>query len=73
MDLPLLSKILQIVFSVLLTFLVLIQSKNAGLAQGLKGSFGAYRSLRGVERVVFIATIVLGVLLVANSIFLLVL
>jgi protein translocase SecG subunit len=64
----LLSKIFQIIISAILVVLILIQSKSAGLTSGLKGSFNMYRSLRGVERGVFILTIVLGVLLVINSI-----
>ncbi len=60
-------KIIQAIISVLLVFLVLIQTKNAGLSSGLKNSFTAYRSLRGVEKAVFILTAVLGVLLVVNS------
>lgn len=61
-------KIAQIIISALLVVLVLIQSKTAGLTSGLKGSFNMYRSLRGVEKGVFVLTIVLGVLLVVNSI-----
>lgn len=60
-------KILQAVISILLVALVLIQTKNAGLSSGLKNSFTAYRSLRGVEKAVFILTGVLGALLVVNS------
>ena len=66
-------KIVQIVISVVLAGLVLIQSKSAGLSSGLKSSFNMYRSLRGVERVVFILTIVSGILLVFNSLALVIL
>lgn len=61
-------KISQIVISALLVVLVLVQSKSAGLTSGLKGSFNMYRSLRGVERGVFVFTIIFGVFLVINSI-----
>ena len=60
-------KITQIIMSALLVMFVLVQSKSAGLTSGLKSSFNMYRSLRGVERVIFIVTIILGVLIVANS------
>lgn len=60
-------KIAQIIMSALLVMFVLIQSKSAGLTAGLKSSFNMYRSLRGVEKVVFVITIILGVLIVANS------
>ncbi|MBN1162349.1 preprotein translocase subunit SecG [Patescibacteria group bacterium] len=63
------GKIAQILISVLLMVLTLVQSKGTGLAQGLKSSFSGYRSMRGVERIVFIATIVATVLFVANSLF----
>ena len=60
-------KIVQIVVSIVLVALVLIQSKSAGLSSSLKSSFNMYRSLRGVERIVFVLTIVFGILLVLNS------
>ncbi len=60
-------KTTQVIISVIIVFLILIQTKNAGLSSGIKNSFTAYRSLRGVEKAVFILTGVLGVLLVANS------
>ena len=47
--------------------LVLIQSKTAGLSPSLKGSFNMYRSLRGVEKIIFILTVIFGVLIVVNS------
>lgn len=61
-------KILQIIITVFLTFLILIQSKGSGLSAGVKSTFSMYRSLRGVEKLVFILTIVFGFLLIINSI-----
>lgn len=66
-------KLVQIVLAVLIVLLSLIQSKGNGLSAGLKSSFSAYRSLRGVEKLVFYSTIASGVLIVANSILLIVL
>lgn len=60
-------KILQVIVSVILIGLVLIQSKSSGLSSSLKNSFSMYRSLRGFERVIFISTAVSGALLVINS------
>ena len=60
-------KTTQVIISVIIVFLILIQTKNAGLSSGIKNSFTAYRSLRGVEKAVFILTGVLGVHLAANS------
>lgn len=61
-------KVAQLIISALLVVLVLVQSKSAGLTSGLKGSFNMYRSLRGVEKGVLVFTIILGILLVINSI-----
>jgi protein translocase SecG subunit len=60
-------KILQIVLSIILIGLLLVQSKSSGLSSSLKNSFSMYRSLRGVERIIFISTIVAGALMVINS------
>ena len=67
MNILVICKITQIVIATFLTFLILIQSKGSGLAAGVKSSFGMYRSLRGVEKLVFILTILFAVLLVLNS------
>lgn len=61
-------KVAQLIISALLVVLVLVQSKSAGLTSGLKGSFNMYRSLRGVEKGILVLTIILGILLVINSI-----
>jgi len=45
----------------------LIQSKSSGLSSTLKSSFNMYRSLRGFEKIIFVLTVILGVLLVVNS------
>lgn len=60
-------KTTQIIICILIIVLVLVQSKTAGLSSSLKSSFSMYRSLRGVEKVIFVVTVVLGVLLVVNS------
>lgn len=67
MNLQFLLKILQIVFSVVIVLLTLVQSKGQGLSSTLSGSISFYRSRRGIEKGIFISTIVLGILLVANS------
>jgi preprotein translocase subunit SecG len=65
-------KIMQLVFALVLTGLVLIQSKGGGLSS-MVGSGAMYRSRRGLEKVVFVGTIVIGVLFSMNSLFLLLL
>lgn len=60
--------IFQIIISVLLVVTVVLQSRgsDAGLAFG--GGGETFRSKRGLEKVLFYATIVLAVLFAANSI-----
>jgi preprotein translocase subunit SecG len=66
-------KIIQLVLSIIITLLVLIQSKGTGLSSAFGGAGGFYRTRRGVEKLVFASTIVIGVLLVLNSLALLIL
>ncbi len=64
------SKIIQIVMAVILTGLVLVQSREGGLSSAV--SLGAgYRSKRGLEKIIFFMTIVLGILFSLNSIWML--
>lgn len=60
--------IFQIVISVLLVITIVLQSRgsDAGLAFG--GGGETFRSKRGLEKILFYATIVLAVLFAANSI-----
>ncbi len=52
----------QIVVAVALTVLVLLQAKDAGLSSMFGGSdMGVFRTRRGVEKTMFNATIVLGI------------
>jgi preprotein translocase subunit SecG len=61
--------IAQIILGVVLIVVVVLQSKEAGLG-GLTGgdSGGVFRARRGVEKVLFNATIVLSVMFFALSI-----
>jgi len=61
-------KIVQIILSILVTTMVLLQSKNGGLASSVSGAFTMYRSRRGLEKVIFIVTILSSILLSINSI-----
>lgn len=60
-------QIAQIIIAVLLIVLVSIQGKGAGLSQTFGGG-ALYSTRRGAEKVVFYATIILGVLFGALSI-----
>lgn len=66
-------KILQIVISILLVGAILIQAKGKGLSSGVGNVFSMYRARRGVERFVFVFTIVLSIFLIGNSLILLIL
>lgn len=58
---------IQIVFAVGLIGLILLQSSKGGLGGGL-GAGEFYRSKRGAERVVFVATIIMSLLFLTASI-----
>ncbi|MFA5163734.1 MAG: preprotein translocase subunit SecG [Patescibacteria group bacterium] len=55
-------KIAQIVISVLLIISILLQNRGTGLGSAFGGSSGVYLTKRGVEKKLFIATIILAVL-----------
>ena len=57
-----LLNILQIVLAVLLTIAILLQEKGTGLSAAFGGEGNIYRTKRGLEKVLFIATIILAAL-----------
>lgn len=59
--------ILQILIAVLLIVAILIQSRGAGLGEAWGGSSEFFVSRRGMEKIIFIATIVLAVLFLLSS------
>ena len=54
--------IIQIIISVLLIILILLQQKGAGLGAAFGGESAVYRTKRGAEKIIFMATIVLSIL-----------
>jgi len=64
---------IHIILSLAIVGLVLIQSKGGGFASGIGSSIGFYRSRRGLEKIVFIITIVVAILVVVNSLLLILL
>lgn len=60
--------IVQISTVALLTIAILLQAKGAGLGAVFGGEGNVYRTKRGAERVLFIATIVLGVIFAGSTI-----
>lgn len=54
--------ITQIVISVLLVVAILLQQRGTGLSATFGGEGNVYRTKRGLEKIIFAATIVLAVL-----------
>ena len=67
MDILRISKLIQILLAVFLTFFVLIQSKGMGLSSAFGSVGGFYRTRRGVEKLIFILTVIFVVIFVINS------
>lgn len=59
--------IAQIVVSILLIVAILLQNRGAGLGSAFGGSGGVYLTKRGLEKKLFIATIILAVLFFSLS------
>lgn len=60
--------ITELVIAALLIAVILIQQQGTGLGSTFGGESTLYRSKRGVERMLFIATIILAALFAVNSI-----
>lgn len=52
--------IIEIILGVLLTILILLQSKGTGIGSTFGGDMGFYATKRGAEKMMFIATIVIA-------------
>lgn len=55
-------QIVQIIVSILLIIVILLQNRGTGLGSAFGGTGGVYLTKRGLEKKLFIATIVLAVL-----------
>ena len=58
---------LQITLSILLCIAILLQSKGAGLSETFGGDGNVYSTKRGAEKFLSISTVVLGILLLINT------
>lgn len=67
MNLQVSFKIIQAVLSGLLIVAILLQSKGVGLSSVFTAGSWVYRSKRGLERALFILTILLAVLFIISS------
>ena len=61
-------QIAQIVVAVLLMVFILIQQRGAGLGGIFGGEGGVYRTKRGIEKTLFILTIIFAVLFITSSV-----
>ncbi|PIV02249.1 preprotein translocase subunit SecG [Candidatus Shapirobacteria bacterium CG03_land_8_20_14_0_80_40_19] len=63
--------VIQIILSLFLIFLIVVQSKGSGISSSLMGGSQIYSTKRGVEKAVFNITILIAVLFFISSVFLL--
>lgn len=61
-------RIFQIIIAILLMLVILVQNRGTGLSGVFGGDGNVYRSRRGIEKNLFLATIVLSILFFAISI-----
>jgi preprotein translocase subunit SecG len=64
----LLFPIIQIILSVLLIVAILLQQRGSGLGSAFGGEGNVFRTKRGVEKILFYATIGIAVLFFVNAI-----
>jgi protein translocase SecG subunit len=60
-------KISQLIIAILLILSILLQNQGSGLGEAFGGSNSVYLTKRGLEKKLFVATIVLAVLFLASS------
>lgn len=60
--------VLQIIVSVLLAGAILLQQRGTGLSATFGGEGNVYRTKRGLEKIIFFATIVLAVIFFAAAV-----
>lgn len=70
MTTTLLFSVLQVILALFLAVLILVQSKGKGLSSMIGSTAGFYRSRRGLEQAIFVTTIIVAILLTANSLLL---
>lgn len=60
--------ILQLIISVVLIVLILLQERSAGLSGIFGGEGGFYQTRRGLEKIIFRSTIILAALFIVIAI-----
>jgi len=59
--------VVQIVVSVLLIAAILLQQRGTGLSAAFGGEGNVYRTKRGLEKIIFVATIVFAIIFFATA------
>jgi len=59
--------IIQIITALLLIVVILLQQRGAGLGSAFGGEGGIYYKKRGLEKIIFIATIVLAAIFIVMA------
>jgi len=59
--------IIQIVLAVLMVIAILLQQRGTGLSSAFGGEGNVYRTKRGAEKIIFIATIILAIAFLATA------
>lgn len=59
---------IQILLGIILILLILLQVKGTGLGSTFGGNFSFYQTRRGVEKLLFILTMVIGGLFLISSV-----
>jgi len=65
-------QIFQIIISILLILVILLQSRGTGLSGFFGGTGSVYRTKRGIEKKLFTATIILAALYLGTSLLVLI-
>jgi len=63
--------VIQIILSLVLIFLIVVQSKGSGISSSLMGGSSVYSTKRGVEKAIFNITILIAGLFFISSVILL--
>jgi len=62
-------RIIQAIIGVLIIVLILLQERSTGLSGIFGGEGGFYQTRRGIEKIIFISTIVLGIIFIGLSLY----
>jgi protein translocase SecG subunit len=62
-------RIIQAIIGVLIIVLILLQERSTGLSGIFGGEGGFYQTRRGIEKIIFISTIVLAIIFIALSLY----